>query len=80
MVRRDVPVPRRKERAERSCRRERGAHRCSPSGPELDPEYYGEAVVPRQYFEREWDAAFELLEFITDRSRFEQAVCILRRR
>jgi ubiquinone/menaquinone biosynthesis C-methylase UbiE len=61
---------------------DRGEMLYAPNGggPELDPEYYGEAVVPRQYFEREWESAFELLEFITDRSRFEQAVCILQRR
>jgi hypothetical protein len=49
-------------------------------GPSLKPEYYGEAVVPRAFFEHEWGEHFELLEFITERSRFEQAVAILRRR
>ena len=61
---------------------DRGEMLYNPSGggPALDPEYYGEAIVPRQFFEREWDAGFEMLEFITDRSHFEQAVCIMRRR
>ncbi len=61
---------------------ERGEMLYAPSGggPALDPEYYGEAVVPRQYFEREWGSTFELLEFITDRSSFEQAVAIMRRK
>ena len=49
-------------------------------GPSLKPEYYGEAVVPRDYFEREWGEHFELIDFIADRPRFEQAVAILRRR
>lgn len=49
-------------------------------GPELLPEYYGEAVVPRAYFDDNWGRTFEVLEFIADRSRFEQAVCIMRRR
>lgn len=49
-------------------------------GPELLPEYYGEAIVPRGYFEEHWGGTFEILEFIADRSRFEQAVCIMRRR
>ena len=49
-------------------------------GPALDPEYYGEALVPRQYFEREWGASFEVLEFVADRARFEQAICVMRRR
>ena len=49
-------------------------------GPDLDAEFYGEAVVPRPYFEEHWGATFEMLEFIADRSRFEQAVCVMRRR
>jgi hypothetical protein len=49
-------------------------------GPDLLPEYYGEAVVPRQYFDEHWSSSFEILEFIADRSRFEQAICIMRRR
>jgi ubiquinone/menaquinone biosynthesis C-methylase UbiE len=61
---------------------ERGELLYAPNGggPELDAEYYGDAVVPRQYFEEHWGPSFELVEFITDRSRFEQAVCIMRRR
>lgn len=49
-------------------------------GPDLKPEYYGEAIVPRRYFEEHWGGTFEILDFIADRSRFEQAVCIMRRR
>jgi Methyltransferase domain len=49
-------------------------------GASLAPEYYGDAVVPRSYFEKEWGADFEVVDFITDRSKFEQAVAILRRR
>ena len=45
-----------------------------------DAEFYGEAVVPRAFFEREWAPDFEVLEFLTARSRFEQAICIMRRR
>jgi SAM-dependent methyltransferase len=48
--------------------------------PELAPDYYGEAVVPAAYFEAKWkEAGFELLEFVADRARCEQAVAILRR-
>jgi hypothetical protein len=36
--------------------------------------------VPRSYFEKEWGADFEVVDFIADRSKFEQAVAILRRR
>jgi SAM-dependent methyltransferase len=49
-------------------------------GPSLPPEFYGDAVVPRGYFEAEWGDEFEVLEFIADRDRFEQAVAIMRRR
>ena len=61
---------------------ERGEFLYAPNGggPDLLPEYYGEAVVPRSYFEENWGKSFEVLEFITDRPRFEQAICIMRRR
>jgi len=49
-------------------------------GPSLPGEFYGEAVVPRQYFEEQWGRHFELLEFIADRSRCPQAVAVLRAR
>jgi SAM-dependent methyltransferase len=50
--------------------------------PELAPEFYGEAVVPRQYFEMHWGNAsdFELLDFVAERSVCEQAIAIMRRR
>ena len=71
---------RRLRRLRRGVRPWRDALRTpSGGGPALDPEYYGEALVPRQFFEREWGAGFEVLEFIADRTRFEQAVCIMRR-
>jgi SAM-dependent methyltransferase len=46
-----------------------------------DPDLYGEAVVPRRYFESQWgpEAGFELLEFVADRSLNEQAIAIIRR-
>ena len=49
--------------------------------PELAPDFYGQAVVPRGYFESQWshDAGFEVLEFIEDRSRCEQAIAIIRK-
>jgi hypothetical protein len=61
---------------------ERGEMLYAPNGggPELDAEYYGDALVPLEYFEEHWGQAFEILEFIADRSKFEQAVCIMRRR
>jgi hypothetical protein len=50
--------------------------------PELGPEFYGQAVVPRSYFESEWsdESGFELLDFIADRSLCEQAVAIIRKK
>jgi SAM-dependent methyltransferase len=61
---------------------DRGEFRYAANGggPELAAEYYGEAVVPRAFFEENWGTAFEVLEFITDRTRFEQAICVLRKR
>jgi len=49
-------------------------------GPSLPPEFYGDAVVPRGFFEAEWSDEFEVLQFIADHQRFEQAVAIMRRR
>jgi hypothetical protein len=37
-------------------------------------------VVPRGFFEAEWSDEFEVLQFIADHQRFEQAVAIMRRR
>jgi SAM-dependent methyltransferase len=48
--------------------------------PELGPDFYGEAVVPAEYFEKTWgDAGFELVEFVADPSVCAQAVGVLRR-
>jgi SAM-dependent methyltransferase len=49
-------------------------------GPTLPGEFYGQAVVPRGYFERQWGQHFELLDFIADAERCPQAVAVLRRR
>jgi SAM-dependent methyltransferase len=49
-------------------------------GPELEAEYYGDTLVPRKYFEANWGDAFQILDFIADRSAFEQAVCVMKRR
>ena len=50
--------------------------------PELGREFYGQAAVPRQYFESQWNAesGFELLDFVADRSLCEQALAIIRRK
>jgi SAM-dependent methyltransferase len=42
--------------------------------------YYGEACIPEAYVRREWGTAFEVLEFIDDRSRCAQNVVVARRR
>jgi ubiquinone/menaquinone biosynthesis C-methylase UbiE len=49
--------------------------------PELGPDFYGQAVVPSQYFDSKWsdESGFELLEFVADRSVCEQSIAILRR-
>lgn len=47
----------------------------------FDADLYGEAVVPRRYFETQWGRGegFELLEFLADRSVNEQAIAIIRK-
>jgi len=64
------------------ARYDRGEFLYAPNGggASLAPEYYGDAVVPRKVFETEWGADFEVLDFIAERSQFEQAVAIMRRR
>lgn len=42
--------------------------------------YYGEACIPEAYVRREWNNAFEVLEFITDRHQCPQNVVVARRR
>jgi SAM-dependent methyltransferase len=48
-------------------------------GPDLSAEFYGQAIVPRGYFERQWGRHFDVLDFIADPSRCPQAVAVLRR-
>ncbi len=49
-------------------------------GPDLPAEFYGQAVVPRGYFEQQWGRNFDVLDFIADLARCPQAVAVLRRR
>jgi SAM-dependent methyltransferase len=42
--------------------------------------FYGEALIPRSYIERQWPSDLKLLEFIDDRNRFLQAVAVLQAR
>ena len=46
----------------------------------MNGKFYGDAVVPYGYFESTWSDSFEMLDFVADKSRFEQAVVIMRRR
>ena len=47
----------------------------------LGPDLYGQAVVPKGYFESQWSHdGFELIDFVADRSVCEQAIAILRKR
>ena len=46
----------------------------------MNGKFYGEAVVPYRYFESTWSDSFEILDFVADRSRFEQAIVVMRRR
>jgi hypothetical protein len=49
-----------------------------PKAP-MNP-HYGDAVVPFSWVESTWSETFEVLEFVEDRSLFEQAVVVMRRR
>ena len=51
----------------------------SSAGSALDRGLYGEAVVPRNQFVERWNPDFELLDFIDDTARAQQAVAVLRR-
>ncbi len=46
----------------------------------MNGKFYGDAVVPKSYFESTWSDSFEILDFVADRSRFEQAIVVMRRR
>jgi SAM-dependent methyltransferase len=49
-----------------------------PKAP-MNP-HYGDAVVPFSWIESTWSDVFELLEFVADRSLFEQSLVVMRRR
>ena len=45
----------------------------NPRAP-MNGKFYGEAVVPYRYIEATWSDSFEILDFVADQSRFEQAI------
>ena len=49
-----------------------------PNAP-MNP-HYGDAVIPLSYIESTWSDRFEVLDFVADRSLFEQVVVVMRRR
>jgi hypothetical protein len=49
-------------------------------GAVRDASFYGEAVVSPRYVERTWANRFELIDFVDDRSRSDQAIIVARRR
>jgi SAM-dependent methyltransferase len=49
-------------------------------GPSLPGEFYGDAIVPRKFFETHWSPEFEVLTWVAEPTRFEQAAAVLRRR
>jgi SAM-dependent methyltransferase len=51
----------------------------NPRAP-MNGKFYGEAVVPYRYIEATWSDSFEILDFVADQSRFEQAIVVMRRR
>lgn len=70
------------DRADCERRYDEGEFLYSATGAaEIRPaSFYGEALIPRQYVERNWIAkGFELLEFIDDRGFLPQALIMLRK-
>lgn len=49
------------------------------TGEDFTPDAYGDAVVPRDYVEREWAGWFKLRDWLDDPARFFQAVVVAER-
>jgi SAM-dependent methyltransferase len=52
---------------------------ASGGGDHRPATFYGEALVPKEYMERKYPRGIELQAFISDPSKFAQAVAVLRR-
>ena len=50
------------------------------AGANLSADFYGETCVPRGYATERWSDYFDVVDFMTDRSRFTQNVIVARRR
>jgi SAM-dependent methyltransferase len=63
-------------------RYDRGEYCHTPIGsaPPLDASIWGETCIPRTYAEQQWEAWFDILDFIDDPATAEQAVIVARRR
>jgi hypothetical protein len=60
---------------------DRGEFLYAPTGGAgQSGDFYGEAAVPRGYFESQWGLHFEVVDFIADPSRCQQAIAVLQRR
>jgi 2-polyprenyl-3-methyl-5-hydroxy-6-metoxy-1,4-benzoquinol methylase len=50
------------------------------TGPSAPPPFYGEALIPRGYIEKNWNRELELIEFSDDWENLPQAYVVLRKR
>jgi SAM-dependent methyltransferase len=48
-------------------------------GPSLPNSFYGEALIPREYVEREWTKYLILRDFVDDQNRQPQAVIVMQK-
>lgn len=48
-------------------------------GPELPNSFYGEALIPRGYVEREWTKYLILRDFVDDQNRLPQALIVMQK-
>jgi ubiquinone/menaquinone biosynthesis C-methylase UbiE len=48
-------------------------------GPALPNSFYGEALIPREYVEREWTKHFIFRDFVDDRNRQPQALIVMQK-
>jgi len=54
-------------------------YRPTGGGPALPNSFYGEAVIPRSYIEREWTRYLMFQDFVDDRTRLNQAIVIMQK-
>jgi len=59
---------------------DRGEFIFADTSPDAWAGLYGDSLVPESWIRETWGAHFDLLDWVADSSRFDQAVAVLRRR